>query len=65
MTKYAGQILDLMYFCFSFQQWRQQVMMALVTELFHVFLFITVFIVIHILVVHLTDRQSGEPEVRD
>ena len=32
-------------------------MMALVTELFHVFLFIIVFIVIHILVVHLTDRR--------
>ena len=32
-------------------------MMALVTELFHVFLFIIVFIVIHIVVVHLTDRR--------
>ena len=31
--------------------------MALVAELFHVFLFIIVFIVIHILVVHLTDRR--------
>ena len=31
--------------------------MALVTELLHVFLFITVFIVIHIVVVHVTDRR--------
>ena len=37
-------------------EWTQLVM-ALVAELFHVFLFIIVFIVIHIVVVHLTDRR--------